>query len=301
MKKLFIICLVLTTLLVGCKKVESNTILDSNKVVLRYAESEKKGSYQSNLSNYFANLVEEKSNGRITIKVYYGGELGTEEQILTQLQFGGIALGRVNLLSVTEEIPSFINNFYPLINVPFYNMTHYIQNNENFNFAFQNEKLFPLTILNPGLRCIYSDETLDHNNDILEEDDYRNFKIGIDNSKMYKNFLIENGANPVILGDVATFPSLRNGFMDARESSVSSFLSSDEYPYIKEVVILDSINLPSFILMSNEVLNQLTKKDVNLLIECANSTLDFSRIYIYQEEIKAISKINNEKIMRRLK
>ncbi len=299
-RKLLIVCLVFISLLVGCKKGEENKIITSETVVLRYAESEKKGTYQSDLSNYFANLVKERSEGRITIKVYYGGELGTEEQVLTQLQFGGIALGRVNLLSVSEQIPSFVSTFYPLINTPFYNMRESIDNFDNFNFAFQNEKLYPLTILTPGLRCIYSDETLENSDTELNKNDYSNIKIGIDNSLMYENFLIAQGASPILLGNTATFPSLRNGFIDARESSVSSFLSSDEYPYIKEVVILDNITLPSFILFSIEVLNQLTKDDVDLLTECANSTLEYATKYIYNEEIKAITKIDNDKIMRRI-
>jgi TRAP-type C4-dicarboxylate transport system substrate-binding protein len=307
MRKLLIVCLIFASLLIGCKKEESIKSIASDTVVLRYAESEKKGTYQSNLSNYFANLVKEKSEGKITIKVYYGGELGTEKQVLTQLQFGGIALGRVNLLSVSEQIPSFKSNFYPLINMPFDRMQNYIRESDDFNFVFQNEKLFPLTILSPGLRCIYSDEALktsknelDDNENELEISVYSKTKIGIDNSEMYKNFLSESGANPIVLGNIATFPSLRNGFIDARESSVSSFLSSDEYPYIKEVVILDNITLPSFILISNEVLNQLTRDELNLLLECANSTLKYAKNYINIEEIKAIRKIDNDKIMRRI-
>lgn len=312
MRKLLITCLIFASLafvsiLIGCKKGERIKSISSDTVVLRYAESEKKGTYQSNLSKYFANLVKEKSEGKITIKVYYGGELGTEEQVLTQLQFGGIALGRVNLLSVSEQIPSFKSTFYPLINLPFDNMQNYIDDSDNFNFAFQNEKLFPLTVISPGLRCIYSDEALKNSNYELNDDekvldiwDYSKIKIGINNSDMYKKYLTECGANPIFLGNIATFPSLRNGFIDARESSVSSFLSSDEYPYIKEVVILDNITLPSFILISNEVLNQLTRKELNLLLECANSTLEYAKDYINIEEIKAIKKIDNDKLMRRI-
>jgi TRAP-type C4-dicarboxylate transport system substrate-binding protein len=304
-KKLLVVCLAFLSLLVSCKKEEVTKPLNSDTVVLRYAESEKMGTYQAYLSTYFANLVQEKSNGKITIKVYYDGQLGTEEQVLTQLQFGGIALGRVNLLSVSEQLPSFISKFSPLINSSFSNMQRYIDQSENFDFAFQNEKLYQLTILTPGLRCIYSDEILQVNEKTLPSpeydfSEYSDLKIGIDNSEMYENFLKDCGATPVIQGNIDTFPSLRNGFIDARESSVSSFLSSDEYPYIKEVVILDNITLPSFILISNEVLNQLTRDDVAILNECAAATLQYATSYIYREEIKAINKINSEKIMRRI-
>lgn len=294
MKKILIIWLLFCSIFISCRNEDTTKTLNDDSIVLRYAESDKKGTTLADVSDYFANLVKEKSEGKIIIKVYYGGELGTEEQVLTQMQFGGIALGRVNLLAVSELVPSFISNFYNLLNMPFYNFLNYIDNNENYNFVFQNEKLYPLSILPSSMRCIYSDESLDY-------DDYSNLKIGIDNSEMYDAFLREWGANPVIIGNIATFPSLRNGFIDARESSISAFLSSDEYPYIKEVVILDNVTLPSFIIFSNEVLNQLSKKDVDLLVECANATLEYAKKYIYQKDLAAIEKINEEKIVRRIK
>ena len=291
MRKIILLISFTILLFVGCSEQKDNEIINDDTVILRYAESEKEGSYSAAISTYFASLVEEKSKGEIIIKVYYGGELGSEDEVLTQLQFGGIALGRVNFLSVTEQLPSFISSYAHLIKTPFSTFQNTIESNENYSFAFQNEKLFPLTILAPSKRCIYSDE-------VLDIDNYGTIKIGIDNSKLYEKYLTDLGISPTIIGNIDTFPSLRNGFIDARESSLSSFLTSDEYPYIREVLLLDDITLPSFILFSNEVLNQLTRNEVNILIECAKETLNYSKNYIYQEELKAINKISSEKKMR---
>lgn len=291
MRKIFLLICLMLLILVGCVEQQENELINDDVVILRYAESEKEDSYLANISTYFASLVEERSEGEIIIKVYYGGELGSEEEVLTQLQFGGIALGRVNFLSVTELLPSFISSYSHLINTSFNNFQQTIESNENYNFTFQNEKLFPLTILPSSKRCIYSDEVLDLEN-------YGKIKIGIDNSKLYEQFLTDIGTSPTIIGNIDTFPSLRNGFIDARESSLSSFLTSDEYPYIREVLLLDNITLPSFILFSNEVLNQLTRDEVNILLDCAKETLEYSKYYIYQEEFRAINKISSEKKMR---
>jgi TRAP-type C4-dicarboxylate transport system substrate-binding protein len=117
---------------------------------------------------------------------------------------------------------------------------------------------------------------------------------------MYEKFLKRWGANPIVIGDVDTFPSLRNGFIDARESSLSSFLTCDEYPYIQDVVILENVCLPSFITISNEVLNQLSKKELEILIDSAKETQEYAKTYIEMEEIKAINKISYDKNIREL-
>ncbi|MGD1822236.1 MAG: hypothetical protein ACPKM0_05650 [Pleomorphochaeta sp.] len=289
-KYLLLVCLLLL-LFTSCLEQEEKELISDDTIILRYAESEKEDSYLAQISTYFASLVEEESEGKIIIKVYYGGELGTEEEVLTQLQFGGIALGRVNFLSVSEQLPSFITSYSHLIDLPFFNFLNTIDSNENYNFAFQNEKLYPLSVLPPSKRCIYSDEEIDIEN-------YGKIKIGIDNSKMYEKYLMEIGLSPIIIGNIDTFPSLRNGFIDARESSLSSFLTSDEYPYIKEVLLLDDITLPSFILFSNEILNQLSRDEVNILLKCAEQTLEYSKKYISKEESNAIIKVENEKNVR---
>lgn len=294
MRKQYIFIFLLLIILIGCSKNNEEDFISNDTVILRYAESEKSGTYLSQISEYFANLVYEKSDGKIIIKVYYQGELGTEEEVLTQLQFGGIALGRVSFLTVSEQIPSFISSYSHLIEQPFNNFLNAIDSNDNYNFAFQNEKLNPLTILPPSKRCIYSDEEIDLTR-------FGNIKIGIDNSQMYENYLSNIGASPIVIGNIATFPSLRNGFIDARESSISSFFKCDEYPYIKEVVILDKITLPSFILFSNEVLNQLSREEVDILNECASLTLEYSKRFIYENELRTIEKIKKEKNVRVMK
>jgi TRAP-type C4-dicarboxylate transport system substrate-binding protein len=291
-RKLFIVCIFVVFLFNGCKENYENELLSDDTVVLRYAETEKKGTYLSSISDYFAQLVQQESDGKIIIKVYYEGELGSEEEVLTQLQFGGIALGRVNVLAVSEQVPSFITSFSKLIGNSFDSFLDYIENNDNYNFAFQNEKLCPLTILPPSKRCIYSDENIDFNN-------YSQIRVGIDNSQMYQNFLQRWDINPIFIGNIATFPSLRNGFIDAKEFTLSSFVNCDEYPYIQEVAILDHVTLPSIILFSNEVLNQLSRDEVKILEECAIKTLEYSKNYIAREEYLAIEQVARDKNMRR--
>ena len=50
----------------------------------------------------FAELVEEKTNGRYKIDVYAGGQLGDEKSVVEQLQLGSIDLTRVNATPLTE-------------------------------------------------------------------------------------------------------------------------------------------------------------------------------------------------------
>lgn len=292
---LVFISLVVFFFFASCTEKEQNhneTMNEDTAIVLRYAESEPENSVYAQISDYFADLVKEKSHGTINIKVYYDGYLGKEDEVLTQLQFGGIAMGRVSLLSLTDEVPSLQVDFESLITCNFTNALEYIQNNKRkVQFSLQGEKMSYLTILPPSMRCIYSDNP-------FNENDLSSYKLGIDSGSMYERYLRDQGYNPVIVGNTDTYLSLRNGFIDLRESSLASLISSNEYPYISQVVLLNGLSLPSFIVLSNEVMNQLSREENALITACAEDTIAFALRLLYSSDSSSIDKITRDKKMR---
>ena len=74
--------------------------------VFSYAENQPED-YPTTLgAKYFAELVEERTNGRIRILVQPVGVLGSENKVIKQMQYGGIDFARVSLAQLAEYIPS---------------------------------------------------------------------------------------------------------------------------------------------------------------------------------------------------
>lgn len=72
--------------------------------VFTYAENHPKD-YPTTLGAFeFAELVEEKSNGRIVIDVVYDGKLGDELSVIKQLKFGGIDFARASISPLSNEV-----------------------------------------------------------------------------------------------------------------------------------------------------------------------------------------------------
>ena len=85
---------------------EAKQVDAKDTIVLRLAETQTE-TYPATMGAIeFARLVEEKSEGRIKIEVFTGGQLGGDEQaILEQVQFGAIDFTRVNFAPMTEFAP----------------------------------------------------------------------------------------------------------------------------------------------------------------------------------------------------
>ena len=83
-----------TMALTGCGGNSSSSSGSGDKIVLRYAENQVKDYPTTQAAQKFADLVKEKTNGRITVEVYDSGQLGDEKSVIEQVQFGGIDMSR---------------------------------------------------------------------------------------------------------------------------------------------------------------------------------------------------------------
>lgn len=95
--------LLLTVILSACgtKEASDEGKSDDSKksketITLKLADIHPEGYPTVVASEKFAELVEEKTDGRYKIDVYAGGQLGGEKSILEELQLGSMDLGRVN-------------------------------------------------------------------------------------------------------------------------------------------------------------------------------------------------------------
>ena len=72
--------------------------------VFTYAENQAVD-YPTTLGGqYFADLVEERTEGRIRIIIRHSGEKGAESEVVDQLTYGGVDFARISLSVLTEYI-----------------------------------------------------------------------------------------------------------------------------------------------------------------------------------------------------
>ena len=106
-KRSIIVCSVIAFVLLTCfflwKFLGKEEVVP--EYVFYYADNQPED-YPTTLGGkYFAELVEERTEGRIRILVRPGGELGTETEVLKQLKYGGIDFTRVSSLTAAEHLP----------------------------------------------------------------------------------------------------------------------------------------------------------------------------------------------------
>ncbi len=264
------------TLTISCApREEASPRRDPASVVLRLAESMPAEHPSARAVTYLAALVQQRSGGRIRIRVYADGSLGTAEQVLAQLQFGGIAMARVNALDLAETVQSLQKYFVPQGGVGYDEvMATLVSDREPIADACLRERLIPLVFYYPDLRCIYSDERR-----FSSLADFVGVRIGVGESRVVKEALSALGAEPMDLISADTYKSLRSGYIHAREATLSEFILSDDYPFVRYLTVGRYLAAPDVIIISPEVLNFLSTADRKLIVACAQDT------YAYQKTL----------------
>lgn len=292
-RKTFIPALFLFShLLLACKPTGTVPISrESGKVVLRLAESMSAEHPSAKAVEYFASLVHRRSDGKIRIRIYYGGRLGTPEQVIAQVQFGGIAMARVNVLELAETVSLLQNFVAPKVYTSSQEVMESIRNDrETIADACLRERLMPLVFYYPDLRCIYSDVFK-----IRSIPDFQGVRIGVVESRVLKAALTKLRANPVNLISADTYKSLRNGYIQARETTFSEFVLSDDYPFVNHLTLSRYVAAPDLIIMSPEVLNDLSTSERRMISDCAEETYAFQKELMDKFHVQWISRLRSDK------
>lgn len=260
------------------------------QIMFRLAETYPEEHPSAMAAKRFADLVYERTNGRIQIKIYYNGELGSEPEVLEQMQFGGIALARVSLLRLSDIVPALRKEIKPYAYKSSEEMLDYLEESDSdFALKLQLEKLIPLVCYYPDKRCFFNNKTTLNN---LK--DFEGLKIKVESTGIMHTIIRELGGEPVEVLSSNTFKSLRAGYVDGGETSLCNFMLSDYYSVISYVTLSDYMYSPDIIVASIPSISGLNKKDQKLLAECAKATLDYQKELLSEFQRKSIDRLNEK-------
>ena len=278
MKRLFLLFLIICSASFNSCIKNGEDEFSQKQCVLKLAETHPENFPTTSAANYFARLVNERSHGRITVKVYTNGSLGDELSVVEQVQYGGIDFARVSM--------SVITNFYPemdVLTLPFIykNKVHQWevlngQIGHSFLSNLKNVGLTGLCYYDSGARSFYITK------DVSSIDELKNKKIRIQESDVMEAFISRFGATPVKLPFTEVASALRDGIVDGAENNWSSFMSSGCYKYAPYFIQDEHARIPEVLIASSLALQKLPLEDRILIKQCAQDSVMY-QMELWQE------------------
>lgn len=264
-----------TMVLAGCGGGSGSSSGGSgDKIVLRYAENQVKDYPTTQAAQKFADLVKEKTNGRITVEVYDSGQLGDEKSVIEQLQFGGIDMSRVSLTPLSE----FSNNLMALQLPYLYRDADHMWKvldgdiGKDLLKSTEDAGIVGLSWYDAGARNFYNTQ-----HEIKSLADMKGLKIRVQESSMMMDMVKDLGANPTPMAYGEVYSALQTNVIDGAENNWPSYESTSHYEVAKYYVVDEHSRIPEMQIISKQTMDKLSPEDQKIIRECAVESAKYER------------------------
>jgi len=223
---------------------------------------------------YMANLVAEKSGGKMRVDIYPGGQLGNERELIELLQIGSLAMTKVSTAPLEAFVPEM-----KIFGIP------YIFRDDEHRWKVLNGEIGKKLLLagepfylrgmcyyDAGSRSFYTKEK-----PINQPSDLKGLKIRVMKSitSMEMVQALGGSATPIPWGELYT--ALQQGVVDGAENNPPSFYLSKHFEVCKFYSLDEHTAVPDILIMSTVVWNSLTEQEQSWLQSAVDESVPYQK------------------------
>ena len=241
--------------------------------VFVYAENQTEDYPTTQGAYRFAQLVNERTGGRIRIRIYANAQLGDENSTLEQLRFGGIDFVRCSLstLAVYSDMACIL--LLPYLYRDTEHMWDVVDGEIGTAVAqsFDGKGMVPLSWYDAGVRSFYFKKPV-HS---LEE--MKGLSIRVQPVEIMEDMIRLLGADPVPVAYEDVYSSIQKGSVDGAENNWSSYDAMRHNEVAPYYLTDEHMRIPEMQLMSEATWSVLPEEDRELIRACAQESADYER------------------------
>ncbi|MFY0626979.1 MAG: TRAP transporter substrate-binding protein [Reichenbachiella sp.] len=221
-----------------------------------------------------ARLLEEISDGKMTIDIYSNGQLGQERDLMELLQIGSLDMTKVSAGALENFVPEFKVLTLPYLFTDSAHTWSVLQGQIGKELLAKGRKyrLRGLCFYDAGSRSFYSKEA-----PIQSPDDLSGLKVRVMNSQSAFNMVNALGGSPTPVSFGELYTALQQGVVDAAENNPPSFYTSRHYEICKHYSIDQHTTIPDVLIVSTHLWGKLSDIERSWLQEAADLSVDFQK------------------------
>lgn len=223
---------------------------------------------------YIGRLLSEWTGGRLGIKVFAGGQLGSEMDTLEIASFGGIDLSRVYLAPLNSIEPMTLPFSLPFL----FDSTAHLRRAVDSSAgdavlaSLERHRLIGLCFYDSGARSFYNIRR-----PIVRPEDMAGLKLRVPPSDLAVAMIRALGGDAVPVPFGETYQALAQGVIDGGENNLPAYVSARHYEVARYLSISNHLFTPEMLVMSKASYNSMTKSDRDLVRAAAKESVGYMR------------------------
>lgn len=234
--------------------------------------------------NYMGRLLKERSQGRIGVRVYPSGALGTEKDNIEQLRIGGLDMMRINVAPLNSVVPETIATGLPFVFRSTEHMRKVLDGpiGEEILKSMESQGLVGLAFYDSGARSFYTTRK-----PIRAVADMKGLKIRVIQSDLFVAMVEALGANPTPMPYGEVYTALKTGIVDAAENNWPSYESSRHFEAARFYSTTEHSLAPEVLVFSKKIWDGIPAADQALLRQAAKESVPYMRKLWDEREVKS--------------
>lgn len=280
-KKVIGVILLFAVVVVGVMLLFPKKKKNKPEFVFSYAENQTTDYPTTMGARMFAELVSERTNGRIEILVQADAALGTEIDVIWQMKMGGVDFARISLQSLAEYMPEMNILQMPYLYEDSEHMWKVLDGKIGDLYLNKTEEdnLIGLSWYDAGARNFYNSVR-----PITCLEDMKGMTLRVQESELMADLVEALGAKAVSSSFAEVYSKIQRGIVDGAENNWPSYEAMGHYEVAKYYTVDEHIRIPELQICSKVTWDKLTKEDQNIIRQCAVESAYYERELWNQRE-----------------
>ncbi|MGN0598045.1 MAG: TRAP transporter substrate-binding protein [Ruminiclostridium sp.] len=296
--------------LTGCKNTEdsSNTVQtevpvsneteDSGNsteenITLKLGFSTKKSDPRVQVSETFKEMVEEQTQGRITVELYADGELGSDAELIKGIINGEVDMTVSSAGNFADYVPKVGASALPFLFSSFEEAWEFVdgETERQIEEELTEYNIKVLAHFDNGFRCVTTSESTGAINSVS---DMEGIKIRTPQNQMVMETLSALGAYPYVMDFTKLYEALKNGEFDAQENPVPIIYNSRLYEVQSYLAVTNHSYDMMLFVIRDDIWDSLTEQEQQILQSAASEAQKQDREIIQAQTMQYIDMLKEE-------
>jgi tripartite ATP-independent transporter DctP family solute receptor len=223
----------------------------------------------------WAELVGQRTNNRIRIRMFHSAQLGQQDEAIQQLRLGAIDVANFNITPLNNLVPETQVLTLPFIFRDVPHSHRVVDGAVGEAIAREIEAKLNMVVVSwfdAGARSVYT-----RNRAIRTPEDMRGLKIRVQTSDLFIDLMRALGANPVPLPFGELYTALQTGVVDGAENNWPSFESQRHYEHARFYSTTEHSNVPEIVVVNKQRWDRLSAADKEIVRTAAREASALQR------------------------
>ena len=237
----------------------------------------------------FAELLAAKSGGKMTLKMFHSGVLGSQPDAIEQVRLGALEIGNFNLGPIGPIAPEANVVSLPFIFKDMGHMHRVLdgEGGDKISDGMAKKGLISLAWYDSGARSFYNSKK-----PIMQPADVEGMKVRVMNNDLYSGMISALGGNPSPMAFAEVYQSLKTGVVDGAENNWPSYESTGHFEVAGFYSLSQHLIIPECVCINADVYNSLSDEEKGWVKDAARESAVLQR-QLWEERAKA----SREKVM----